>query len=277
MGGGYFNKLLTKDVKEINKVFLSLFSTGIILIATFVGINITKSSYALFSDNVISSNTIEVEVTNNEPNHPLLDENMIPVYYDETNEAVLIDCGCMEKEEERELSEFIADNHLVLKRYLCTHLHLDHIFGNEFVYKTYGLSPEAHKADVEMLPSPEKQAVLFGIPQRINTVSVKKFLSGGEIVRFGNAELEVLTVPGHSPGSVAFYNKENGFIIVGDVLFAGSIGRSDLWGGNHDILLAAINDKLLSLPDETIVYPGHGAATTIYDEKMNNPYLIDNY
>lgn len=197
--------------------------------------------------------------------------------YDETNEAVLIDCGCMEKEEERELSEFIADNHLVLKRYLCTHLHLDHIFGNEFVYKTYGLSPEAHKADVEMLPSPEKQAVLFGIPQRINTVSVKKFLSGGEIVRFGNAELEVLTVPGHSPGSVAFYNKENGFIIVGDVLFAGSIGRSDLWGGNHDILLAAINDKLLSLPDETIVYPGHGVATTIYDEKMNNPYLIDNY
>ena len=133
--------------------------------------------------------------------------------YDETNEAVLIDCGCMEKEEERELSEFIADNHLVLKRYLCTHLHLDHIFGNEFVYKTYGLSPEAHKADVEMLPSPEKQAVLFGIPQRINTVSVKKFLSGGEIVRFGNAELEVLTVPGHSPGSVAFYNKENGFIV----------------------------------------------------------------
>ena len=164
--------------------------------------------------------------------------------YDDTKEAVLIDCGCLRKEEQKEVSDFIAQNGLTLKRYLCTHLHLDHIFGNEFVHNTYGLSPEAHKADVEGLPSPEEKS-----------------------------ELAVLSVPGHSPGGVAFYNKKNGFVIVGDSLFTGSIGRTDLWGGNQDILLAAIKDKLLSLPDETVVYPGHGPETRIIDEKLNNPYL----
>ena len=151
--------------------------------------------------------------------------------YDDTKEAVLIDCGCLRKEEQKEVSDFIAQNGLTLKRYLCTHLHLDHIFGNEFVHNTYGLSPEAHKADVEGLPSPEEQAKAFGLPMKAKSVP------------------------------------------VGDSLFAGSIGRTDLWGGNQDILLAAIKDKLLSLPDETVVYPGHGPETRIIDEKLNNPYL----
>lgn len=199
-------------------------------------------------------------------------ENMF-LLYDDTSEAVLIDCGCMYKEEEKELSDFIAQNKLKLKRYLCTHLHLDHIFGNDFIYRTYGLKPEAHKADVEKLPSPEKQAEAFGISATIKTVPVEKYISGGEIIRFGKSELLVLSVPGHSPGSVAFYNKKNGFVIVGDALFAGSIGRTDLWGGNQDTLVAAIKDKLLSLPDETVVYPGHGTDTRIIDEKLNNPYL----
>ena len=193
--------------------------------------------------------------------------------YDETNEAVLIDCGCMRKEEEKEISDFITANKITLKRYLCTHIHLDHIFGNEFVYKTYGLKPEAHKADVECIPSPAEQARLFGLPTVNQAVAVGKFLVGGEIIRFGKSELQVITVPGHSPGSVAFYNKKNGFFIVGDALFAGNIGRTDLWGGIQEVLLAAIHDKLLSLPDETVVYPGHGPITTIIDEKLNNPYL----
>ncbi|WP_102408192.1 MBL fold metallo-hydrolase [Parabacteroides bouchesdurhonensis] len=193
--------------------------------------------------------------------------------YDETLEAVLIDCGCMRKEEEKELSDFVAQNNLAIKRYLCTHLHLDHIFGNSFVYKTYGLKPEAHKADVEGLPSPNEQARLFGIPTRIDEIQVEKYLVGGQTIAFGNSELQVLSVPGHSPGSVAFYNKKNGFVVIGDALFAGSIGRTDLWGGNQEILVAAIKDKLLSLPDETIVYSGHGTDTTIIEEKLNNPYL----
>ena len=193
--------------------------------------------------------------------------------YDETREAVLIDCGCCRKEEEKELSDFISENKLTLKHLLCTHLHVDHVFGNGFIHKTYGLNPEANKLDVEKLPSPDEQAKLFGLRQHVENVPVEKYIVGGEIIKFGTSELQVLTVPGHSPGSVAFYNKKHGFAIVGDALFAGSIGRTDLWGGNQEVLVAAIRDKLLSLPDETVIYPGHGPETRVFDEKFNNPYL----
>ena len=162
--------------------------------------------------------------------------------YDETKEAVLIDCGCLRMEEQVELSDFITANGLTLKRYLCTHLHLDHVFGNEFVLKTYGLSPEAHKADEEKLPSPAEQARAFGVPIKIKEVPVQHYLVNGERIKFGNSELEVLTVPGHSPGGLAFYNAKNGFVIVGDSIFAGSIGRTDLWGGNQEVLLAALQN-----------------------------------
>lgn len=193
--------------------------------------------------------------------------------YDDTREAVLIDCGCCRKEEEKELTDFIFENKLTLKHLLCTHLHVDHVFGNGFIYKTYGLKPEVNKQDVEKLPSPDEQAKLFGLRQHVENVPVEKYIVGGEIIKFGTSELQVLTVPGHSPGSVAFYNQKNGFAIVGDALFAGSIGRTDLWGGNQDVLVAAIRDKLLSLPDETVIYPGHGPETRVIDEKFNNPYL----
>ena len=193
--------------------------------------------------------------------------------YDDTREAVLIDCGCCRKEEEKELTDFILENKLTLKHLLCTHLHVDHVFGNGFIYKTYGLKPEANKQDVEKLPSPDEQAKLFGLRQHVENVPVEKYIVGGEIIKFGTSELQVLTVPGHSPGSVALYNKKNGFAIVGDALFAGSIGRTDLWGGNQEVLVAAIHDKLLSLPDETVIYPGHGPETRVIDEKFNNPYL----
>ena len=193
--------------------------------------------------------------------------------YDDTREAVLIDCGCCRKEEEKELTDFILENKLTLKHLLCTHLHVDHVFGNGFIYKTYGLKPEANKQDVEKLPSPDEQAKLFGLRQHVENVPVEKYIVGGEIIKFGTSELQVLTVPGHSPGSIAFYNKKHGFAIVGDALFAGSIGRTDLWGGNQEVLVAAIHDKLLSLPDETVIYPGHGPETRVIDEKFNNPYL----
>ena len=193
--------------------------------------------------------------------------------YDDTREAVLIDCGCCRKEEEKELTDFILENKLTLKHLLCTHLHVDHVFGNGFIYKTYGLKPEANKQDVEKLPSPDEQAKLFGLRQHVENVPVEKYIVGGEIIKFGTSELQVLTVPGHSPGSIPFYNKKNGFAIVGDALFAGSIGRTDLWGGNQEVLVAAIHDKLLSLPDETVIYPGHGPETRVIDEKFNNPYL----
>ena len=193
--------------------------------------------------------------------------------YDETKEAVLVDCGCLLPQEKQELADYVAANGLALKHYLCTHLHVDHIFGSDFVRQTYGLSPEAHKADVEGLPPASEQARAFGLPARVKDVPVERLLVNGEVIRFGHSELEVLTVPGHSPGGVAFYCRKEGFVLSGDSLFAGSIGRTDLWGGNQEELVAAIHDKLLSLPDETVIYPGHGPETNVIDEKFNNPYL----
>jgi glyoxylase-like metal-dependent hydrolase (beta-lactamase superfamily II) len=193
--------------------------------------------------------------------------------HDETGEAVLIDCGCFRKEEELELSKYVISNRLTIKHLLCTHLHLDHVFGNEFVSRTYGLRPQAHKADVDALPSPQEQAKLFGIQDKIQTVPIGRYIVGNEIIKFGNSELLARLVPGHSPGSLIFYNAKDGFAIVGDAIFSGSIGRADLWGGNHDVLVAAIKDKILTLPDETILYPGHGPATNVIDENLNNPFL----
>lgn len=195
------------------------------------------------------------------------------ILYDDTREAVIIDCGCIHEEEKKAITGFITENNLVLKHHLCTHLHLDHVLGSTFIYETYGLKSEAHKADIEGVPPIEQQARLFGLPVVIEDVPVGKQIVGGDTITFGHSELTALLVPGHSPGSLAFYNKKNGYVFTGDALFAGSIGRTDLWGGNLDVLLAAINDKLLTLPDETIVYPGHGPQTTILSEKMNNPYL----
>ena len=195
------------------------------------------------------------------------------IVYDETKEGVIIDCGCMNKEEQQLISRFVSEQQLTLKRYLCTHLHLDHIFGNQFVWKQYGLKPEASKADVEGLPSPIDQAKAFRLPLAIPEVAVEHFLAGGQIVQFGKTQLEAISVPGHSPGGLAFYNRKNGFVIVGDSLFAGSIGRTDLWGGSQELLQAALRDRILSLPDETIVYPGHGPETRVIDEKFSNPYL----
>ncbi|MDR1499554.1 MAG: MBL fold metallo-hydrolase [Tannerellaceae bacterium] len=195
------------------------------------------------------------------------------ILHDETCEAVFIDCGCFRKEEELEVANYVIANKLIPKRLLCTHLHLDHVFGNRFASRAYGLKPEAHKADVDALPSPQEQARMFGIEDKIFNVIVRKHIVGNEIISFGNSELVALLVPGHSPGSLVFYNKSEGFAVVGDTIFSGSVGRTDLWGGNHDMLIAAIKDKILSLPDETILYPGHGPSTNVITESLTNPFL----
>lgn len=195
------------------------------------------------------------------------------VVFDETKEAVLIDCGCLRLEEQQELTDFIQKNGLTLKHYICTHLHLDHTFGNEFIFTTYGLKPEASIADVESLPSAEQQALAFGLRKEIRTIPLANDLKDGDIVRFGNSELKVLAIPGHTPGGLAFYNEKDGFVMVGDSLFAGSVGRTDLWGGDARALVTAIREKLMSLPEATVVYPGHGPTTTVGEEKMNNPYI----
>lgn len=195
------------------------------------------------------------------------------VLYDETKEAAIIDCGCMSAGEEKVLSDFIAAHELVPKLLLCTHLHLDHILGNAFIHRMYGLSPKAHRLEVEQIPPLDIQMKHMGLHASGDTVPVTDFLSEDEPIRFGHSELAVLLVPGHSPGSLAFYSPADGFIISGDALFAGSIGRTDLWGGSYGMLISAIQDKILSLPDQTLVCPGHGPSTTVIEEKLHNPYL----
>ncbi|MCL2650873.1 MAG: MBL fold metallo-hydrolase [Candidatus Azobacteroides sp.] len=195
------------------------------------------------------------------------------VVYDETKEAVIIDCGAYYPKEKALLKEFISQNQLSLKHLLNTHLHLDHTFGNKFIYDTYGIAPEYHRLE-EKMPDLKEQASAFGIKIEDGNVVAVKYLDDGDEISFGNTNLIAILVPGHSPGSLCFYSKENNVLFTGDVLFQGSVGRSDLWGGNYQQLISGIKNKLLILPEDTVVYSGHGPATTIGGEKQNNPFLV---
>lgn len=195
------------------------------------------------------------------------------VLYDETKECVIIDPGCYFRAEQKLLSDFIENNNLTVKHIINTHLHFDHIFGSHFVQEKYKLQTQANQADEFLIDTIAKQLEMFGFEQMDGNPSISKYLNEGDIVTFGNQSLLVLAVPGHSPGSVAFYNKEAKYVISGDALFKSSIGRTDLPLGNTSTLLKSIREKLLSLPPDTIVYPGHGPKTTIGDEINTNPFL----
>ena len=203
----------------------------------------------------------------------LISENTY-LLYDETKEAVIIDCGAHSLSEETLLKDFISQNKLILKHLLNTHLHLDHTFGNKFIYDTYGLMPEYHRLE-EQMPGLKIQAAKFGMKIEENDWKAARYIEDGDTIAFGNSELKAILTPGHSPASLCFYSEDSGVLFSGDVLFEESVGRSDLWGGNHRQLISVIKNKLLTLPENTVVYPGHGTETTIKNEKMNNPYLID--
>ena len=192
--------------------------------------------------------------------------------YDEAKEAILIDCGVFTAEEQEGVMQYIHSHGLQLKHLLNTHLHFDHLLGNRFVYKTFGLKPEYHPLE-ETLPSLQKQTVIFGIPINYEPVSADRFIHAGDEIRFGNTTLTALFTPGHSPGSISYYCKNANCIFTGDVLFRHDIGRTDLWGGNEETLVNAIRTQLLTLPDDTVIYPGHGPASTIQEEKQHNPYI----
>ena len=192
--------------------------------------------------------------------------NMFPVncyvLWDDTKEAVVIDPGCFYEEEKQALKKFILTNELNVKHLLNTHLHLDHIFGNPFMLKEFGLSAEANKADEFWIDEAPKQSRMFGFQLQEKPVPLGKYLHDGDIITFG-----------HTPGSLVYYCKEDNCMFSGDVLFQGSIGRADLSGGNFDELIDHICSRLFVLPNETVVYPGHGAPTTIGMEKAENPFF----
>jgi len=191
--------------------------------------------------------------------------------FDETKECVIIDPGCYEKHEEATLSKFIEDNNLKVVLLLNTHCHIDHVLGNAFVKRKYAVDLALHKKDEATLESVQVYAQSYGFA-KYQPATVNKFVKEGDIIKFGNSELEVLFVPGHAPGHIAFVNKENNICIGGDVLFNGSIGRTDLPGGDLDTLIESIHNKIFPLGASMVVYPGHGPTTTVGKEKKSNPF-----
>ena len=194
------------------------------------------------------------------------------VVYNEKGQCCIIDPGCYFASEELELKNFIEQNHLHPVYLLNTHCHLDHIFGNKFIYKTYNLLLWLNKLEKPVLEygpvSGQQWQLVFD-----NYDAELNFIDEGDVIRIGDDELHILFTPGHSPGHLSFYSKENKFVISGDVLFQGSVGRTDLPGGDFTILEESIKTKLYTLPADTIVYSGHGDTTTIGDEIKTNPFV----
>ena len=191
---------------------------------------------------------------------------------DETKECILIDPGNNNASEHKQLQEYIKQHQLIPKRLILTHAHVDHINGNQFVFDTYGLLPEVHQEDVFFIENHLATANMYGIQAEQSPMPIS-FIKEGDVIQFGDSVLQTLHTPGHSPGSISFYNTQDKFIIGGDVLFYGSIGRTDLPMGNHATLIKSIKEKLFPLGDDMKVYSGHGAPTSIGFERINNPFL----
>lgn len=194
------------------------------------------------------------------------------IVFDETREAVLIDPAVNSQSELARLTQFVADNKLTVKYIINTHGHPDHICGNDRVKAEYNVPVLANFKDNDLVANAVAEARMFGFPMNIQSLPSKE-LNDGDTVVFGNSQLKVLEVPGHSQGSIALYCEKANFVVTGDALFQGSIGRTDLPGGNYKQLINAIKDKLLVLNDNCKVLPGHGASSTISSEKIYNPFF----
>lgn len=199
--------------------------------------------------------------------------NTYVVVDEATKKCAVVDPGMIEPEEENALVNYIERNGLTVTHVINTHLHVDHAVGDKFVADKFKVPVLGHKSDETLGARMQQQAMMFGMQEKLDAVSLTSYLEDGDKVKVGDGELDVLHVPGHSPGSIALYDPEGKYVIVGDALFDGSIGRTDLPGGDFRTLINSIRSKLLTLPDDTTVYPGHGPATTIGREKKYNPYL----
>ena len=194
------------------------------------------------------------------------------VLYNDQGQCCIIDPGCYFDEERAVLKEFIEKSGLTPLLLLNTHCHLDHVFGNKFVHETWNLTLHIHEKEKIVLETAPIAGKTWQLPFD-NYEGPLALIKEGETIKVGSDELEIRFAPGHSPGSVCFYHEAGGFVVGGDVLFDGSIGRTDLPGGDYDTLINSIQTQLFTLPDETKVYSGHGPVTTIGFEKMNNPFV----
>lgn len=200
-------------------------------------------------------------------------ENTFLVYDEDTKETIIFDPGCYTTDEENRLAATIDEFGLTPIHLINTHCHFDHIFGNAFVKERYDLELGIHRLEEQILTSAPLIVQTYGMPPMTPSPTPDYFIEEGETIEVGSASLKVLLCPGHSPGSLCFYNEAEGYLIGGDVLFRRSIGRTDLPLGDHATLLGSIKAKLLPLPDDTVVYPGHGPTTTVGEERRENPFL----
>lgn len=191
---------------------------------------------------------------------------------DDNKKCVIIDPGMHNHDEEQTLKNFIESNDLEPILLLNTHCHIDHVLGNKFVYDQWNLLPNFHEGEIPVLVAVDNYAPQMGFRYETSPIPLK-FIKEGEMIPFGNYFLKAIFAPGHSPAHLCFYNEDFNFLIGGDVLFKNSIGRTDLPGGNHQLLLDNIKSKIYTLPDDTTVYPGHGPETTIGFEKVTNPFV----
>lgn len=194
------------------------------------------------------------------------------IVYDEEGNCAIFDPGVSSPQEEKTLISYIEDNKLTPVALYNTHCHIDHVLGNKFIHETYGLMPNFHEGELPVLVTVENIAPMYGFRYDVSPIP-QTFIKEGDYIFIGKHTLKALFVPGHSPAHLCFYSEAHGFVIGGDVLFKNSIGRTDLPGGNHDLLMENIKLKIYTLPESTIIYPGHGPSTTVGFEKKTNPFI----
>jgi len=194
------------------------------------------------------------------------------VLYDDSLECIIIDPGCSNVEEEKQLIQFIESKNLKPVKLVNTHCHIDHVLGNRFIADKYQLKLIAHQGEKVVLDNMETIAQMYGMAYT-KSPDIEIFIEEGDLLSFGNTKLEVYFTPGHSPASLSFFHRESKQLIAGDVLFQGSIGRTDLPGGDFATLISSIRKKIFPLGDEVVVYSGHGPNTTIGVERRSNPFL----
>ena len=194
-------------------------------------------------------------------------------------DCAIIDCGCMDTPEWSQLYNYIESEGLNVVHLLNTHMHLDHVFGNKFILDQYGLKPECTQEEYSLYKMLPVQISMFfseHYASRRNWDYCQQTgpsLHDGDIVKIGSCRLEVLSTPGHSPGGISFYSREDGLLFSGDTIFNSSVGRTDLWGGSMPSLISSIKDRIFTLPDSTLILPGHGESTTVENEKSYNPFV----
>lgn len=200
-------------------------------------------------------------------------ENMYILWDESTHDAVVVDPGMMRDGEREMVTKFIKDNNLNVKHILLTHLHVDHITGARWLADKTGADVCGSALDNPLGQELPDQVAHFRINIEVDPLTVDCNLADGDTLQLGDETIQVLHVPGHSPGGLAFYLPQSALLISGDTIFNGSVGRTDLWGGDMAQLLNSIREKVFPLPDETVIASGHGPTTTVADEKRFNPFL----